>query len=116
MKGNDFAILTLYVGNILLTGINSTALNKLKKVALMAQYAMTGMGEGAMYSMKQQGITIWPSTTTMTVSLRAATSTLLTSGTIEPSSQTSQPRTDGVQYTYYCEKKGIGHDLMCSYR
>lgn len=105
IKDNDFAVLTLYVGDILLTGIDSTALKKLKKVAVMAQYPMTDMGEGTMYSTKQQGITIRPSTATMTLSLPTATSTLLTSGTIEPSSQTSQPLTDEVQYTY-CEKQG----------
>lgn len=41
---NFFAILTLYVDETLLTGMNASVLNKLKK-ALMARCTVTGIGE-----------------------------------------------------------------------
>ena len=44
VKDNDFAILTLYVDDILLTGMNVAVLKQLKG-ALMTKYAMTDMGE-----------------------------------------------------------------------
>lgn len=44
MKENDFAILTLYVDCILLTGINTSLLKQLKDT-LVAQYAMADMGK-----------------------------------------------------------------------
>lgn len=44
IKDNDFAILTLYVNDILVTGMNTTVLHKIKE-APMAQYATTDMGQ-----------------------------------------------------------------------